>query len=375
MTTLNKDFDQIDEAALQFLVDTQTPEGYRLEYKGEISNIISLVEGLVAFANTQGGDLFIGIPENAGVPLAINGLELDDPDALILRYSQALLNNTDPQIMQARFRAIQLANGRYVIAVRVPRSWNGPHRVTQNHKFLIRTSAGKFPVGTAELRRLFGSRESFLTQYERFRFQRIEKTINTYRMPTPFSMVHFVPVSAFDLEANYPLVEQRTQINHAIMGGGGSNPGVNAQGLFYRLLENQSGGHTQFFRNGIVEQVSNYAFNNLSGQLGERKDFISTKLFEQHIKESVRTQIRNFEQLGVTDPFYLFVNLVGATGLAGSINGPNYGPPQRIDDELLQIPEILIEKFDKEAIDLAIESIMTVMWNAFGFTERPKNHH
>jgi hypothetical protein len=372
LTTFTQDFDQLDEAALQLLVDTKTPEGYRLEYKEQITNKISLVEELVAFSNTQGGDLFIGIPEDTGVPQPFIGLELPDPDAEILRYSQTLIGNTDPQITQARFRAIPLANGRYIIAVRVPRSWNGPHRVTQNNKFLIRTSAGKYPVGTAELRRLFGSRESFLTQYERFRVQRIEKTINTYRMPTPFAMIHYVPVTAFDLEVTYSLVEQRAQINHAIMGDTGSNPSVNAQGLFYKSLNHQAGGHTQFFRNGTIEQVSNNAFRNMAGQPLERYDLILTSLFERHLKEAIGIQIRNYEHLGMTDPFYLFVNLVGAVGLAGSSYGPLYGAPQRIDDDLLQVPEILIERRDDEAMDSAVASIMKVLWNAFGFTGRPQ---
>jgi hypothetical protein len=139
-------------------------------------------------------------------------------------------------------------------------------------------------------------------------------------------MVHYVPVTAFDLEVTYSLVERRIQINHAIMGDTGSNPGVNAQGLFYKSLDNQAGGHTQFFRNGIIEQVSNHAFRNLAGQPLERNDLILTSMFERHLKDALGIQIRNYEHLGMTDPFYLFVNLVGAVGLAGSLQGPlHYG--------------------------------------------------
>ncbi|MED4582312.1 ATP-binding protein [Brevibacillus choshinensis] len=128
MSTFYQDFDQIDEAALQMLVDSETLEGYQLEYKVEISNNISLVEELVAFANSLGDDLFIGISEEGGRPLELVGIESEDPDALILKYNNALIGNTDPQITAARFRAIKLANGRYIITIRVPRSWNGPHR-------------------------------------------------------------------------------------------------------------------------------------------------------------------------------------------------------------------------------------------------------
>ncbi|MFC5527902.1 hypothetical protein [Cohnella yongneupensis] len=125
--------------------------------------------------------------------------------------------------------------------------------------------------------------------------------------------------------------------------------------------------------NGIIEQVSNHAFRNMAGKVLERNDFILTAVFERHLKEALGIQIRNYEHLGMTDPFYLFVNLVGAVGLAGSPHGPlHYGAPQRIDDDLLQVPEILLERRDEEAVNSAVASIMEVLWNAFGFTERPR---
>ena len=51
-------------------------------------------------------------------------------------------------------------------------------------------------------------RQYFVERYERFRV-RIEKSLNVYRQTTPFIMLHYVPVSAFDLSSEYPIIENR----------------------------------------------------------------------------------------------------------------------------------------------------------------------
>jgi hypothetical protein len=81
-----------------------------------------------AFANTAGGDLLIGMDEQDGIVTAIPGLE-GDRDAILLRLEQVATANLTPRVVGLTMRAIPLASGKFVIAVRVPRSWLGPHRV------------------------------------------------------------------------------------------------------------------------------------------------------------------------------------------------------------------------------------------------------
>lgn len=237
MITFNRSFEQINEETLHLLLDSETPEGLHLEYKTQIDNNTSLVEEVVAFANSHGGDLFIGIREENGRPVEIIGLDDSNPDALILKYSSIISGNSDPQLTNIRLQAIPLRNGRVVIHIRVPRSWIGPHMV-KNYKFPLRTSAGKIPANTAELRRLFNSGYNFLEKYERFRVQRVDKVVNTYGIPTPFAMLHFVPVSAFDIGNSYPIIENRTNLDLSIPDGNVNNPIANAHGLYCRAYDN-----------------------------------------------------------------------------------------------------------------------------------------
>lgn len=54
-----------------------------------------------------------------------------------------------------RIRTIQLHNNRHIIIIRRPRSWNAPHMVKDNYKYMLRTNGNKIPIGTSELKDYF----------------------------------------------------------------------------------------------------------------------------------------------------------------------------------------------------------------------------
>ncbi|MGE6226837.1 AlbA family DNA-binding domain-containing protein [Paenibacillus chitinolyticus] len=57
MITFHKAFDEVQEDDLKLLIESGATEGLQLEFKETITNNISLMEEVVAFANTQGGDI------------------------------------------------------------------------------------------------------------------------------------------------------------------------------------------------------------------------------------------------------------------------------------------------------------------------------
>jgi predicted HTH transcriptional regulator len=72
-----RQLDQITEADLLGLVEEQWREGLQLEYKRELSlegdGKRTLKRAVCAFANTQGGDLIVGVevdPKDKAVPVA-----------------------------------------------------------------------------------------------------------------------------------------------------------------------------------------------------------------------------------------------------------------------------------------------------------------
>lgn len=176
--------------------------------------------------------------------------------------------------------------------------------MVKNYKFMIRTASAKFPAGTSDIRRMMNVRDHLVEQYNRFRIKSIEKTLNVYKQETPFVLIHYLPSSAFEIESSYPVVERRNRINLSVLGTSGYNQGINAHGLYYQAVGNNGyRGHTQIFRNAIIEQVSNLSFNYRKSYNEPRKEFFSTTDFEDSLRESILNQIRNYESLDMHDPF------------------------------------------------------------------------
>lgn len=374
MVTFYKKFEEVNEDELNLMKETGVIEGLQLEFKRELSNLTSLVEEVVSFANTRGGDLFIGVGETQDGTIEIEGIS-DSPDKMILRIKNAIEGKTDPRLINVMFQPILLTNGKNVVHIRVPRSWNAPHMVKDNYKFMIRTGSAKIPAGTSEIRSIMDQRGYILDRYERFRVQRAEKSLNVYHEKPPFILLHYVPVSAFDITSNYPVVDKHNSLIPFNLGLSIANSRINADGVFSQ--ETGQGSlkvHTQIFRNGIIEQVSNLHFPHHYGTEDHKgRQGFDVLSFEEDLRDSIDRQMINYRVLGMQDPFYIFVSMIGGMGVCALRQTTTMlgRPPQAIDEDFLKLPEILIESSEKEKIEHAVTTICLYFWNAFGFQKKP----
>jgi len=151
---------------LQKLIDANAPEGQTLEYKEQPfenndEGNVKLLRTVVAFANTDGGHLIIGMragDQNSPpsiVPFPIDGGTID---SFQLMMQQKIISNVEPRIPSFRVRAIS-CNGDYVCIVRVEKSFAGPHRLEFKTKksFYIRIGASTIEPTIDQLRRMFVS--------------------------------------------------------------------------------------------------------------------------------------------------------------------------------------------------------------------------
>ena len=81
----------------------------------------------------------------------------------------------EPRISGLRMKAVPLAAGGQVLALRVPRSWNPPHPVVaqNSNRFYARHSAGVHEPNVEELRILFAESSSALVSARQFRADRL----------------------------------------------------------------------------------------------------------------------------------------------------------------------------------------------------------
>ena len=159
MSLGNSNFDELSEADLANLITVGVPEGILVEYKRDLygasdSEVKEFLKDTSSFANTAGGHLIVGMEEAGGVASRITPIISVDPDKELLRLENLCRDGIDPRIVGLRMKSVAIKDGGFTIVIRIPRSWNPPHRVSarNTNRFYARNAAGAYEVNVDELR-------------------------------------------------------------------------------------------------------------------------------------------------------------------------------------------------------------------------------
>lgn len=101
-------------------------EGLTLEFKRKASFPEKIVREMIAFANTKGGILLIGIGDDGSIP----GLKHPEDDSHVL---QLALKKCKPAIVHTE-SFIPIGNGRTVIQYEIPESKKKPHALVNGQR-------------------------------------------------------------------------------------------------------------------------------------------------------------------------------------------------------------------------------------------------
>jgi hypothetical protein len=376
MSIERADFDSINDEDLQELVEAQVPEGLRLDFKlkeygKSDSEKREFLKDLSALANSHGGHLVLGIEEVSGVAKAVVGIAHIDPDAEILRMEQIARNGLEPPISGLRMKAISLASERCVLLLRVPRSWNPPHRVVAqgSNRFYIRHSAGVHEPSVEELRTLFTQSVLALEQARKFREERL-KYILDRRGERPLEgggrlIIHIVPVAAFS-GAIHLDVEQVHAQHKAFrpIGSMDMTPRFNYYGFINERGGEQNRGYTQVFRNGSLEATK---ANIVRERNGSR--FISGLALERQIFEVFSPYLMGLRDVGVPPPLIIMFTFEGVGSATYKLAKYPRDYDQRLPEDLLFLPECVLEDYGTEADHhKVVRPAFDALWNAIGYS-------
>ena len=377
MSIEKADFDSIEEKDLQELVDAQVPEGLRLDFKltnygKSDSDKRELLKDVSAFANSHGGHLVIGIEETEGVATNIVGVDID-ADAEILRMEQILRNAIEPPIPGIRMRSISLAKGRKVLLLRIPRSWNPPHRVTTQgtNRFYIRHSAGVHEPSVEELRSLFNQSTTALEKARQFRNNRISTVTNGEGHRPLLNegrlFIHIVPTAAFSGMVHLDL-EKIHEMHNAFwpLAASGMTPRFNFHGFLNERGGDQNHGYTQIFRNGSLEATKAGIVRKREGRV-----FIPGLALERDIFQRLSPYIDGLRDIGVPPPLIIMFTLEGVKGAVYAVIEnlwDEYEPP--LPDDVLFLPECVLEDYGT-ALEYhkAVRPAFDALWNAIGYSK------
>jgi hypothetical protein len=391
---LDKPVGRIAKADLDSLIANQIPEGVTLEYKESIlldkpEERREFVRDVTAFANTRGGDIICGVREDRGkgIPRELCGVPLANPDQWKQQLENLIHDGTGPRVYGTQIGdPIAVGNDRFVVVIRIPRSFNAPHMVLLgDERFYYRANARRQRLDVAGLRTLFGMADTVAMRTQAFRAERLSR-IQAGDTPVPLAhgakyVLHLVPFDAFTFQACHDLAPFAAHPQELAKAGRWTSPSghersrYNFDGLVayhphYNEAEPREW-YTQCFRNGIIETVN--VQPHFGGRSEEDKS-VATE-YEGHISGAATGFLKVQQQMGVAPPVFVLLALLGVKGCKLSRRDTDFpgikrdlgGESLREDD--LVLPEVVMDDFKRDVSKL-MEPVFEIVWNAAGLPRK-----
>jgi len=376
MSLDNLNFDDITEDNLKELIEMGVPEGLAIEYKRDIygnsdQNKKEALKDISSFANSFGGHLIIGIEERNGIANKISGIKNINQDAEIQRLVNLTRDAIEPRITGIKIRAISVKCGGYVIIIRIPKSWNPPHRVSYKNvnRFYMRNSSGVHEVSVEELRILFNRSSNVHDRIRAFRRERLA-ILSADEGPMRLEhegrlILHIVPFSAFGYgeSLDVKVIFANNQFFWPIASTGRTSR-FNFDGVINFRGGEKCYGYTQIFRTGIIEATK----ASLAKDNEEYKSISGLKL-GNNIFEVLPGYLEGLQKVHVPPPITVMISLQEIYGSYLSVGRQIYDDENySFSSSELLLPEIILEDYGSEQdYQRAMRPAFDALWNAAGY--------
>ncbi|WP_035616167.1 ATP-binding protein [Haloferula sp. BvORR071] len=384
MSLLHLALDSISEGDLQRLVDERIPESKNIEYKQALLYVTDeqkreFLSDLTAFANTDGGDLVLGISETEGAAGELVGLNNLIPDEAQGKIENLLRDFVEPRIIGVQMRAVALSLGKHALIIRMPRSFSAPHMV--NHRgvsrFCGRNSNGKYDLDVHELRLAFNAGETYAERLRSFRLDRINRLVSG-EAPVQLSgdhllVLHILPLDGVRREGRLQTEELRkADQNFQLkpMNAGGWGQTFNFDGLLVKSSDHdgKSKSYVQLFRKGFIEAVETQLLEPRQMRNdGPKAKIIPSIAWEQKILESLPGYLKSLGSIGIPLPYSLSLSLLNVRGFWMYANPSHFVHYDNvaIDRDHLLTEEVLVESLN-EPVEALLRPLFDQVWNACG---------
>lgn len=137
MFNLRKELREITSADIVNFCKERYPEGSQLDYKKDTSTK-GLAKHFVAFSNTRGGDIIIGVEENSDTGLPEKWEGVKNKDKVIESINQSILN-VDPLPTYEYHVTDPLENGNVFVVIRIFEGDVPPYYVHNDNNIYVRS--------------------------------------------------------------------------------------------------------------------------------------------------------------------------------------------------------------------------------------------
>lgn len=386
---IQKNFNDICKADIDFLIENKIAEVKTLEYKKKLPGHTDgdkkeFLADISSFANASGGDVIYGIKET----IDANGKKTGEPDAVVplqgitadeakLQIENIVRTGIEPRIpVHVKGIAGYGSDGNgFVILVHIPNSFASPHMVTfkNSSRFYCRNSAGKYQLDVHEVRNAFLATDSQVERVHSFLQNRLAK-IMADETPVPLStehrlVLHVIPLYPFLNHQRLQLSSKRDLISDfrpIRRSSDGHRYNLDGYVTYDRDDKNRTliNGYCQIFFDGVVESVCCHILTTTGGgkpQKGEA-GFISSIAYEKYTVEAIGDYFKGYKSLGIEAPAIISMTLLGCKGAHMYTNDLS---SQTIDRDVAILPEVQIGSFDEE-VTTVMKPIFDAVWNACG---------
>ncbi len=384
---IQKPLKEIGIDDLKMLIENKVEEGKTIDYKSQLSlntdgEKTDFYKDITAFANAEGGDLIYGIEEENRIPKEIVWVELDSIDATLLTLSNMIRSGVEPTtIPQPEFHYVKLEENKYVIIIRIHKSFTAPHRISfqKNNKFFIRGDGGNNEMSITELRNAFIFSQSITERIQNFRLERLHKLVSG-DTPVPLTarqkgkmLLHLIPLQSFientmfDVNSNELSKILESNLFKPIESHGDFSR-YNLEGFVRYADIDTTGGtysYVQFFRNGITEAVFGACLEEDGSFV---PNYIKNKVFEYSFN-----YLKLMKKLNIITPIYAmltFYDIKGSTLNLGEEQRPYFisSNDVRLEKDLISLPEAVINEYllSKEELEKIFKPIFDMIINAYG---------
>ncbi len=374
--------DQVTTDFLRKLCDDRCPESDTLEFKRIIPGGLDkdkheLLKDVCALANSDGGDLVYGIEESAGAAAALAPLVGESADAAKRRLSQVLDAGLEPRVQGLRFHQIEMDSG-YVLILRVPASYDGPHcvRNNNNRRFVMRNGTSTTDMTFDQLRAAFDRTATLAERARRFIADRLQLIMDR-RTPKPLApgplwVVHFAPIAGLAGRRTADLKMIYTNEFTTFLGndwGGGSRT-FNLDGLVVHpggLQEDGYNAYNHIFRTGAMEGLSIGGAKRQVSPGGPERSFVWSLEMSQFFHSSVVLFLEAAKRWGYAGPAVLSFAVLHVEGYELAVGDSFWRMSRTFSDRPhLILPEAWIENIESADIDAIVRPLMDMLWQAFG---------
>lgn len=386
---LSESLKDLDETYLKRICSEKLPESQTLEFKRELPGFSDadkreLQKDVCALANAAGGDLIYGISEGNGTGSAdsIASITTESADAAVRRIMQVLDSGLEPRVQGIQSQIIQVQGG-YVLAFRIPASFDGPHCVWFNNtrRFILRNGTLSSDMTYEQIRSAFDRTASLAEKAKEFIAARRDLVASRSTVSPiqdgPVLLVHVAPIEglanrrAIDLRkvsnGDYSDLTSRTWR--------GASQRFSFDGLTVHPGGDTTGGYvayTHIFRNGTIEAAQ------VGGEEGRipgessKKFIVWAEDMSTFFYEMTEKLVKSARRHGFEGPAVAGYSLLSTGGYELGVGDAFYRFGRVSADRAnFVLPEVWIEDLSSVNVSSLTRQALDTLWQSFGFDHCP----